>query len=203
MWVVKLGGSLQSSPQLKQYLLALTDTIQQRIVLVPGGGTFADQVRITQKQYRLDDVTAHNMALLAMEQYGHMLCDICPKLQPVHTIDELAAYNNEQYVPVWMPYQSRSDYQLLPTSWKVSSDSLALWLADRMSATALLLVKSCAAPDSSIQQLAEAEYLDRYFPVLARELHIPIGWFNTQAGISLASVLQDVRLLKKIQLLIS
>ena len=38
------------------------------MVIVPGGGAFADQVRLAQQHWQFDDKTAHSMAILAMQQ---------------------------------------------------------------------------------------------------------------------------------------
>ena len=72
MWVVKLGGSLceqapETSP-LRDWLDLLVCEGAGRVVIVPGGGKFADAVRGAQAQWCFDDLTAHNMALLAMSQ---------------------------------------------------------------------------------------------------------------------------------------
>ena len=49
-----------------------------RIVVVPGGGPFADAVRDFDRSLGLSPHTAHWMALLAMDQYGHVLADRIP-----------------------------------------------------------------------------------------------------------------------------
>ena len=46
------------------------------VVLVPGGGPFADAVREAQPKMGFDDAAAHHMALLAMEQYGRALVSL-------------------------------------------------------------------------------------------------------------------------------
>ena len=73
-WIVKIGGSLAAGPAaLGRWLLAL-EAGRRRVVVVPGGGPFADTVRSAQAELGFDDSTAHRMALLAMEQYGMALC---------------------------------------------------------------------------------------------------------------------------------
>ena len=78
MWVVKLGGSLLGTPELKEWLALLAKQSDGRIVIVPGGGVFADAIRQNQKMGEYDDVAAHQMALLAMEQYGLVLKSVQP-----------------------------------------------------------------------------------------------------------------------------
>jgi aspartokinase-like uncharacterized kinase len=89
MWVVKLGGSLAGSERLREWLAALAG--QPGLVLVPGGGPFADAVRAAQGALRFDDATAHHLAMLAMEQYGRALCALQPGLAPAANPERLTS----------------------------------------------------------------------------------------------------------------
>jgi aspartokinase-like uncharacterized kinase len=74
--VIKVGGSLSRGERLGplcQRLAALGR--QHPLLVVPGGGAFADTVREYDQRYRLSDHAAHWMAVLAMDQYGYLLCD--------------------------------------------------------------------------------------------------------------------------------
>ena len=73
--VVKLGGSHAFAPHLRAWLDAIAQCAG-RIVVVPGGGPFADAVRDAQPRMGFDDAAAHRMALLAMEQYGCALASL-------------------------------------------------------------------------------------------------------------------------------
>src|SRR5882757_2855389 len=79
MIVLKLGGSLASSGGLTACLAAL-GTLRGEIVVVPGGGFFADAVRAAQPRFGFSDRAAHHMAILAMEQYALLLVDRLPRL---------------------------------------------------------------------------------------------------------------------------
>jgi aspartokinase-like uncharacterized kinase len=69
MIIVKLGGSLSRADTLIKCLNSVEQNYQGReVVIVPGGGAFADQVRLAQHHWQIDDKTAHNMAILAMQQ---------------------------------------------------------------------------------------------------------------------------------------
>ncbi len=69
--VVKLGGSVVRDAALEPWLEVIGDA-RQPIVIVPGGGTLADEVRACQRQLGFADATAHRMALLAMDQLAWM-----------------------------------------------------------------------------------------------------------------------------------
>src|ERR1700738_2303502 len=77
--VVKLGGSHAYSDHLRAWLAAVVRGAGH-VVLVPGGGPFADTVRVAQPKMGFDDRAAHHMALLAMEQYGRALTSLEPRL---------------------------------------------------------------------------------------------------------------------------
>src|SRR5437867_8983121 len=75
--VVKLGGGVLAHAD--QFDAAL-DAIgvagrERRLLIVPGGGPFADAVRDIDRQLRLSDDAAHWMAILAMDQYAHVIAD--------------------------------------------------------------------------------------------------------------------------------
>ncbi len=79
--IVKLGGSLARSERLTAWLDSLAEAAGE-VVVVPGGGPFAERVREMQQRWRFDDPTAHHLALLAMEQFGRMLAVLRPGLAP-------------------------------------------------------------------------------------------------------------------------
>jgi 5-(aminomethyl)-3-furanmethanol phosphate kinase len=163
MWVVKLGGSLARSDNLRHWLRVLAEA--QSLVVVPGGGPFADQVREAQSQWGFDDSSAHYMALLAMEQYGVMLCGLQPGLVAVHSIPEMLAALEGSLTPVWMPSRLVLGESDIAHSWEVTSDSLAAWLSGRLGADKLVLVKSIAIEggEQTAASLCASEVMDLQF----------------------------------------
>ena len=73
--VVKLGGGLLAHPaHFDTALAAIRDAAdERRLLVVPGGGPFADTVRRMDRQFKLSDDAAHWMAVLAMDQYAHLV----------------------------------------------------------------------------------------------------------------------------------
>ncbi len=137
LWVVKLGGSLANSSHLIHWLQALSQT---NVVIVPGGGPFADTVRVAQTRWHFDEHTAHHMAIIAMQQFGRMLVGLCPKLKATTRLEALPqSCGNSK---VWLPNPEVLDQAGIPATWDISSDSLAAWLAGEINAQHLLLVKS-------------------------------------------------------------
>lgn len=170
--VVKLGGSLTRSSQLPILLRSLGRAAKDGlpVVIVPGGGPFADAVRAAQQQCGFDDAAAHDMALLAMAQYGRLLGALAPKATQLAwgaaaVADSLAT--RPRQAVVWLP-EPHNDALEVERSWRISADTLALWLADRLDARQVILVKSCAPQaEQSLTALAAAGVVDDAYPDMA------------------------------------
>jgi dihydroneopterin aldolase len=147
--VVKIGGSLWRSPQLAQWIAALRQ-FPGPLAIAPGGGPFADAVRAAQPHMRFSDDAAHEMAILAMEQYGLALVDKFAGLECAASPQEARAVHARGNIAVWRP--SAMALALgVAASWDVTSDSLAALYARQSGAARLLLIKSVdveAAPES-------------------------------------------------------
>ncbi len=165
MRIIKVGGSLANSPLLADWLAAIADGVDIPTVVVPGGGPFADAVRKAQGSWGLDDGTAHRMALLAMEQYGLMLSAIEPRLCIAATLRSISKGQEMKKVPVWSPSTMTLGQPEIPMNWDVTSDSLAAWLAVRLGADTLVLVKSTPPPvPHTVSELCRQGFLDVAFP---------------------------------------
>lgn len=155
MWVVKIGGSLLGREDLAQWLRVLTEHGKGKLVIVPGGGAFADTVRELQRRLGFPDFCAHRMALKAMEQYGLLLMSLNQQLVSGASEKELRHHLKAGKVPVWFPYGMVTQSPEIATGWDTTSDSLAAWLAARLGAQHLALVKCVCAPGMPVA-VAEA-----------------------------------------------
>jgi 5-(aminomethyl)-3-furanmethanol phosphate kinase len=181
--VVKIGGSLADTPdRLRKVLEVIAGAAMPAspIVVVPGGGPFADTVRTAQINHGFDDDAAHAMAMLAMAQYGLMLGALAGSaVQPAWGVNQVvrALEDGSSCGLVWLP-QPAQDASELARSWNITSDSLALWLAARLGAKRLVLLKSCPEPASGDQRLlAKAGILDAAFPELAQRWpQVTVEW---------------------------
>ena len=162
--VIKLGGSHAFAPHLKDWIEAVTAQTG-RIVVVPGGGPFADAVRDAQARMGFDDGAAHHMALLAMEQYGCALASGRSEFVPAGSRAAIGRALASKQVPVWQPTRMVLEADI-PASWEVTSDSLAAWLAAQLDARRLLLVKhvDAGAPAVRVQDLVARGVVDPAFP---------------------------------------
>lgn len=123
MIVLKIGGSLfdHSRVLLKKIAAEGLD-----ILVVPGGGEFADGVRKVYRERPLSDDAAHWMAVLAMNQYAYYLAD--------GTGIPLTESINGSGTRIALPYEILRKDDALPHSWDVTSDTIAAWMARKAGA---------------------------------------------------------------------
>jgi aspartokinase-like uncharacterized kinase len=189
MIVLKIGGSLAEGASLPGWLAALSAGSGHAVV-VPGGGAFADTVRREQHRLGFSDRAANRMALLAMEQYALVLADLVPCLVPCRTIDEMRRALAAGGVPVWLPSTLALADPSIPESWEVTSDSLAAWLARRLGARCLVLVKSISAPRPLEPAVLAAEgMVDAAFPRFFDGADLMLDWVGPGEERRLADLL--------------
>ena len=90
------------------------------------------------------------MALLAMDQYGHVLVDRIPQAVLVEAPGSLLDCLNAGSVAVLAPSRWLRSADVLPRSWEVTSDSIAAFVAGAMDAARLILVKPGANLDEPV-----------------------------------------------------
>lgn len=164
--VLKLGGSLAESGRLRR-LLALVSRARRPVVIVPGGGAFADAVRETQKKLGFSDEAAHDMALLAMHQMADAMIALEPRLLGAESLVGIARAWQRRRIPVWLPASLCASDRRIPRDWSITSDGLAARLAERLGDVELMLVKSRnVRRTASAKTLARQGIVDPVFPVI-------------------------------------
>ncbi|CAA9891800.1 Amino acid kinase family protein [Candidatus Methylobacter favarea] len=165
MIIIKLGGSLAETDALYDCLDSVEQKYQGRaVVIVPGGGAFAEQVRAAQKHWRFDDRTAHHMAILAMHQMALLFKGLKPDFSIAGSLLDIREQLSRQRVVIWSPAIVQLDNAGIQANWDITSDSLSAWLAGALSASELILVKSAAIDAKlSLAQLAGQDIIDSAF----------------------------------------
>lgn len=150
--VVKVGGGLTAAPGALDAVAAGLAAAgrRHRLLVVPGGGPFADAVREFDRRERLSADAAHWMAILAMDQYAHALAERIPGATLVAEPGAIAGALGETGVVVLAPYRWLRSADVLPHTWGATSDSAAAFIAGALDAGRLVLIKPAsdsASPD--------------------------------------------------------
>lgn len=164
--VVKIGGGIAAIPDaLARVARAIAGVAsRRRLVVFPGGGPFADQVRTYDREHGLSATAAHWMAILAMDQYAHALADLIPGARTVEDRAGIESAHTDGAVPILRPSRWLRAADELPHSWDVTSDSLAAYTATLLGAGELVLLKPISGG---------SELLDPYF---GRAIGAGIRW---------------------------
>ena len=172
--VVKLGGSHAFSEHLAGWVDAIAGCAGH-VIVVPGGGPFADAVRDAQPRIGFNDDAAHHMALLAMEQYGYALASLDGTFVAADSPAAIEHAREATKVPVWMPSRMALAAKDIASSWDVTSDSLAAWLAGQLGARQLLLVKhvSLSGTAVALPELIARGIVDKAFAAFLKAAKVP------------------------------
>ena len=175
MIILKLGGSLLSKPILQEWLTLAAEQGKGQVVIVPGGGVFADQVRETQQQWHYNDAIAHQMAILAMHQMALLFQGLSAELVLIEKIENIRPTLQAHKVVVWLPLMAELNALNIPATWDVTSDSLAAYLGQELVAKQLILVKSAKIIDSdNMQQWTEKGLVDKALSATVNKLNIAV-----------------------------
>ena len=154
--VVKVGGAICRDPAaLRLALEAIGRRARhQTLVVVPGGGAFAEQVRLAQRTLGFSDDAAHWMAILAIEQVAQLIANRRAGARLVQNPGEIAAARRAGLIPVLAPHAWMRQVDALPHSWDVTSDSIAAFIAEALGAVELILLKRVDGPVEALADRA-------------------------------------------------
>jgi hypothetical protein len=177
--VVKVGGGLLATPGALDHVCEALGrmAIGRSMVVVPGGGLFADAVREFERRFGLTADAGHWMALLAMDQYAHVLGERIPGAELVEDAGGIGAALGRGRLAVLAPYRWLRSADVLPHGWEATGDSVAAFVAGALDASRLILVK----PADDV-----AEPVDRAFAaVVPAGLPVSIvGWKRLESALA-------------------
>ncbi len=141
--VIKIGGGLTAIPGALDTACSAVAALGRgrRLVVVPGGGPFADAVREFDARVGASADAAHWMAILAMDQFAQVLAERIEGAVLVEEPGAIPAVLGAGSVVVLAPYRWLRAADVLPHSWNATSDSVAAFVAGALDAGHLVLIK--------------------------------------------------------------
>ncbi|OPX60819.1 MAG: Uridylate kinase [Methanobacterium sp. PtaB.Bin024] len=133
-WVVKIGGSL-----FPEYALNLArKLVGKDVMIVCGGGDLANQIREYHEKIDLSPSTGHWSAILCMDILGMLLADKVPGSEAVKSLEEAQKVTDKGKLPVLIPSMLLQELDPLEHSWRVTSDSISLYISHLLKAKLLI-----------------------------------------------------------------
>ena len=171
--VVKMGGSLLERADWPELARSLVCELAGRpLTVVVGGGAVVDGLRAIDRVARRPTLLMHSLAIDGMGLTARLVADALGF--PFGGMQTLACDTTSRVLDVaaWMAHNHMC--HALPSGWDVTSDSIAACAAAACGGE-LLLVKSvppppCTTDRSPLESLADAGWVDPFFPVAAATL---------------------------------
>jgi aspartokinase-like uncharacterized kinase len=133
------------------------------------------------------------MAILAMDQFGHLISSLIPNSELVQGLADARKVLAAGRVPVLLTYNLLFQTDELPRSWDVTADSIAAWVAGLSGAKQLVLLKSvdglfsddpCSHAGVELlekfdpNQLIRCKGVDRYFASILKKYRMDVWIVN-------------------------
>jgi len=124
-WVVKVGGSLFPENAIK----LVESLVGKNVLIVCGGGSFADQVREYDDIIGFSETANHKSAIKCMDIIGILLADKIDHAKAVYSLEEAKNAISNSKLPILLPSLLLDFLDPLEHSWKVTSDSLSFYIS--------------------------------------------------------------------------
>ncbi len=133
-WVVKIGGSL-----FPEYSIKLArKLVGHDVLIICGGGALANQIRDYHHEINLSPTAGHQTAIICMDILGMLLVDKVKNSEAVRSLDEAKIVLKQGNLPVLLPSMLLEDLDPLEHSWRVTSDSISLYISQLLKAKLLI-----------------------------------------------------------------
>jgi aspartokinase-like uncharacterized kinase len=128
MHIVKIGGSLtyDAKPLLKA-LKNYAKENNKKIIIIPGGGEFANVVRKIDKALNISNSLSHKLAIKCMDLIGEVYAEI-GNIKAYDTLFNLKREIEKEKIAILLPSKILLSTDIAEHSWAITSDSLSLYI---------------------------------------------------------------------------
>jgi|TARA_B110000914_G_scaffold152870_1_gene134103 aspartokinase-like uncharacterized kinase len=141
MVVVKIGGSLQSTKYIKQWLDSIRINRSTSFLIIFGGGKYANKIREEQKIKKYNDYEAHKLAIDAMRRLAFDNLKNLKDFEVINSLEDIKKNNKKRKLMIWMPSVKEINEFNIPLNWSATSDTIALSVSKKINSP-LLIIKS-------------------------------------------------------------
>jgi len=124
-WLVKLGGSLFPENAIE----FCKSIVGKNAVVICGGGEFADKIREYDRDMEFSNSASHKTAILCMDLMGMLVADKVDGAEAVYSLEDAGKVLNVGKLSVLLPSKLLEYLDPLGHSWKVTSDSISVYIA--------------------------------------------------------------------------
>ncbi len=129
-----MGGSLFG-----EYAVKLCESLVGRdVMVICGGGNLANLLRDYDREMEFSSTATHKSAILCMDILGILLADKIKGAEAFYSLKLAQKALNNGNLPILLPSQFLNQPDPLEHSWKVTSDSLSLYIAHHLKAKLLI-----------------------------------------------------------------
>lgn len=142
--IFKIGGSILENPEsLKNTISQLSRLVQERlikqVIIIPGGGLYANFIRELDKKLGIGSTMAHWMAIYAMDYNGNIIGQQYPSIKLIENFEVLM--KNEDDICLFLPFKHLKLLDPLPHSWDITSDAISLYVTNELQLKQTFLIK--------------------------------------------------------------
>lgn len=140
----KIGGKILEDldnldSTISQLEQLYNENLIEKIILIPGGGSFANFIRKIYNDLKFTEEIAHWMGIISMNYNGLELNKKFPNIEVIENYDKLK--EDRKIFCVFLPYEFIKENDKLPHSWDVTSDSISLLIAKELELNECYLIK--------------------------------------------------------------
>ncbi len=180
MHIVKIGGSLtyDAKPLLKTLKNYVKES-NKNIVIIPGGGEFANVVRKIDKSLNLSNSLSHKLAIKCMDLIGEIYSEI-GNIKAYDTLFDLKREIKKEKIAILLPSKILISTDISEHSWDVTSDSLSLYIGNLLDVKEIIIATDVDGiydkfPGGKLLNIINANEIqgltsvDKTFPILLKK----------------------------------